>query len=770
MPSLMPCQQITISPKNVLQTQIKINITTKPTLSQTQSFQAIETKADKLIAQKTKTRRVNKAKVKANSFPKIERNDESTSDNMSETTTITSSSYSQNSSCYTTSSSVELLGHDEKRSASSSSSEQVSDGKTSNRNKPMLRIVQEMSEKRVVVSTVHVNREKVRQWKQQGTKEPPSNPKKLNHSKGQKQRKQCRVIHDNFRNEILDQNREGGQCRNSECNRSMESDKDFVNDESETTSNDVFDETEGDEDVTLPIVDDDCIATGKLESNSAKKSNRMGGKLMAKRMLRQSTDGRFQSDPKPMAPAKPPRTFGSGFEASEDLKLPPKSKQQKLRRLSFARDEGYLENVNKKANMKIGWALQEEDGIGPVNNTFDVGWRNVTENEPKIRDSNQEMIKAEFIRRKDLSVGEYDIESKPALRSIYTQAPQPSCPPLDDITPQNTPKKLGWVSQDIPPQIIPQHIVNMLYLDKRQEAKLMTSSQLKAQPQIASPPRPPPIESIDDVDGPHQSSRQMERFCSETVFSTPFKDSRSNPNPPMPIFESIPHSLELSSEIDNDDLCMNCHCPKSRSSNPKPTFGQKAFRRTKTLLVAGKNILNRSSTSSKNLNETIRNTGRDELPFSDNDDGDLNTTPSKVDTTECLNKMPASHGKPTFKQLDLAPNNTAVSSEVTVESPKRMYEMFLASVKRSPQKLATTPKSQQNDFDFQRTIRSPVQKRSNQRTEGTGKTSGFLLSPRRLFGKTSTRRHSLSVEPNSGTYKSYMDQDDDGEFFLLKYK
>lgn len=801
MPGLIPCQQITISPKTGLQTKIKINLLSQPVCIKAHEIQSsakintMHTKTELHTCQKSNTRKVNKAKVKAKYAPKTKlRQDDLTGDTLSESTTITSSSYSQNTSNCTTSSSLDHFGENEGSSDLSLVTEYDSPNRKENRNqsKPMLRIVQEMSKQRVVVSTIQVNRQKVRQWQQQDTKVMPSVAKKTPNSKGQKSRKtnlkQCRVIHDNFRNELLDQHREEEdeeQCGTCECNANNNMSVEANSNESTsevTTSDDVFEEeTEGDEDVTMPIADVDCIATGKLESNSAKKSNRMGGKLMAKRLLRQSTDGRFQSDPiKPMAPAKPPRTFGSPVFAQEAVESFPKSRQQNMRSLNFAIDANkrHLEETNKKTNSKIGWVVQKDDETLQNNNYIQgLGWKNTTENHPQVPNSYQDLIKAEFLRRKFLPVGEFEPESKPAQRSISTQAPQPSCPPLDEISPQITPKKLGWVDRDHqPPQIVPQHIVNMLYLDKRQEAAMMTSSQLKAQPQCASPPKPPPKETIDDVDGAPQSSRQMDKFCSETVFSTPFKGTQKQTGTPaMPIFESVPHSLDASSEVDNNsDMCMNCHCPKSRSSNPpqtKPTFSQKAIRRTKTLFVAGKNILNRSSTSNKNLNETLRDTGNEGIPFSDSDEHDLNTTPSKVDTTECLNKIHPSHGKPTLKQLDLAPANTAVTAEVTVESPKRMYEMFLASVKRTPQKSdAITSKSQQNDFDFWRTVRSPpASKRSSNRNDGNaGKPSAFLLSPRRLFGKNSARRHSLNAVPSSGTYKSYMDQEDDGECLKLQ--
>lgn len=773
MPGLTPCHRITIAPKAGHQTQIKINILTQPLM---RTDTKMHTKADKLCSQKT----TGKPKIKSKaSHNHIARADVSTGDDDgSETSTILTSSYSHSSRSFTQSSSSRRhVGDQMDTTKSESSSSCVSESVVSHRraeSKPMLRIVQEMSEKRVVVSTVQVNREKVRQWQQHDKNKSPKAAmavaKKQLTSKGEKTRKsslkQCRVIHDNFRNEILDQNRdEADKERNCECNALLDSDISTDCKEADTTSvsEDVLLETDGDEDVTLPISDVESImATGKLQSNSAKKSNRMGGKLMAKRLLRQSTDGRFQSDPKPMAPAKPPRTFGIAGAASEATQQLTKSSQQRLRSLNLAAKptDTDLNNQIRKSSRKLGWVFEKDRA--EVKSA-------VREHQAKGSASNQDLIKAEFLRRKCLPVGEYDSDSKPNQRS---EAPQPSCPLLEDLSAYQMSKHLGWNAPDVPPQIIPQHIVNMLYLNKHQEAALMTSTQSKAQPQIASPPTLLPRENIDDVDGsPHQQqlSRQMDRFCSDTVFSTPFKAARTEQIPALPHFESIPHSLDVSS--DTNDFCMNCNCRKSSNSNPiqnKVTFGQKAFQRTKTLFVAGKNILNRSATTNRNLNETIRDARNGDGYFSDPNDLEVHTTPTKANTTECMNMMPASHSKTTLKQLDLAPTNITASSAVTVESPKRMYEMFLSSIKRTPQKTETPPPPtcQQNDFDFQRTVRSPPPRRNAMRndvTTTTGKSSGFLLSPRRLFGKTSSRRHSLNVEPVGGSYKSFMDQDDDGK-------
>lgn len=637
------------------------------------------------------------------------------SSDVSSETTISSSTCGSSVQLCTDNETTSDDGHDWSLNSAFANERQI-------KQKPMIKIVQEMTEQRVVVSTIEVNRRKVHQWKQLNKTVELSKDVPLKNNNKSKQR---RIISENFCNEILDKNRETNRCDNCTKNDQW------------SASEDVSSETEGNEDVTLVLTDHDAepIATGKLMGGSGKKISKNAGKLMAKRLLRQSTDGHFQSQQKNKlsnsAPAKPPRTFySSKYESSSDVYLP-KSSQQQMRAASAPFNENTTSAEKKKSARKLGWIFQKE--IDVFENSTSV---------PNDAKSNNHIV-----WKRDMAPSlPYDkTEWKPDLQK------KPTCPSLEEIAPENKKIRLGWVANaHNEHQQIPQHIVNMLCFDRKTEAAVMSSSKLPAQPQVALSPKFLAKENIDDVDGaPIHSSKQMDRFCTETVFSTPQRNTNSQLDSTI---------MDVSIETETDDVCMNCHCPNNRTSSQtqtKPSFSQKAFRRTKTLLVAGKNILHRSSVSN-NIPQDINR--------SDNDNVFESNTPIKLDTTERMNKMSTSHTKPTEKQLDIS---HIPPVEVTVESPKRMYDMYLASVKRTPppkptRKNVNIVSQSQNNFDFQRTVRSPSPQRSAKTIEPSKKSHGFLLSPRRLFCKTDTRRHSLNIEPASGSYKSFMDQDDDG--------
>lgn len=291
--------------------------------------------------------------------------------------------------------------------------------------------------------------------------------------------------------------------------------------------------------------------------------------------------------------------------------------------------------------------------------------------------------------------------------------------------------KIGWspgVQQD-------HEILEMLNCDVAKLRNLNSSEPRPiAQPQFLAATCPP--ESIDTVDSPPIHSRNLNRFQAASVYSTPQKQ----PNPEENSFDSP------------IVLCHNC---MSKNSKKRPSFGKSALNRTKNFLEsASKNILNRSGRNLRVSDEDEANNDDEEEPKL------IEETPTKSETTAQFNQDSAtnSSSKPMIKTLGLQ----------TIESPKRVFERFLASVKRTPPKTppvkddAASPPSA-DKFDFQRVVHSPPRHKDGWKHQ-------LRLTPKRLFNH---RRHSvteLSTAPlSTNTYKSYIESDDGFALFMTEY-
>lgn len=550
---------------------------------------------------------------------------------------------------------------------------------------PMLEIVQEITESRTVTSTVRINRAKVKKW----TK---ANNTECKHAKesNRKIKSKLNIINDNVCNELLDKTIKSIKLRRSPPKSH---------------------ETE---------IKSEKLKTGKLEALPKHSSN--GGKLLAKRMHRNSTRNLIlKKTASVVPPPKPPRTF-----ASTATNSPSSSK------LNSSMDCGTISSTT----MIIG---DLNTTVHKPNVARKLGWKTITD-----EDNN-------FL-------------------------PTPSCPALGDITPTNltpqhqpTKQNIGWI-ETMPYKNSnfdnPVDIINMLHFDNKLQSHQIFSTKLSPQPQE-------PIynkEDIDTVDSPRtiRQSRNLERFSTDTVFSTPQRKTNDEPR-----IEPV--------DVD-EPICKKCQSKKSDQIPFRKSFGKVALKRTKTFLEASRNILNRSAKnlSPEHTTNDADNKSDNEVTFS---------TPKKSEYTFQLNQDSMnSNNKQSVKVLGLTPpQTTSVKIENTKnESPKRICEQFLTSVKRTPpkkperksllhtQKLQTAvePSPQPKTFDFKRVINSPKTRNKDAFVQHLKQ-----LSPKRLFKNSRCQSAScLNTVDNQQVrdsmpmyYKSFVDGDDGFVVFMAEY-
>lgn len=556
---------------------------------------------------------------------------------------------------------------------------------------PMLEIVQEITERRTVTSTVRINREKVKKWTQSTNTAPECSRRHAKESNRKKKSRQ-NIINDNVCNELLDKTIKSNKLRRSPP-KSQESQ-----------------------------LNSEILKTGKLEA--IPKHSHNGGKLLAKRMQRNSTRNlTLKRTASVIPPAKPPRTF-----ANTATNSPSSSK------LNSSMDCGTMSSTTMV--------------IGDLNTTAHkpsvarkLGWKTITDDDKHF-------------------------------------LPIPSCPAYGDITPTNltpqhqpTKQNIGWIetmpykNSDIDN---PVQIVNMLHFDNKLKNHQIFSTNLMPQPQEICNK-----EDIDTVDSPPatRQSRNLERFSTDTVFSTPQrKPTEQTRNQPVDMDEAI---------------CKRCQSKKSDQIVIRKSFGKVALKRTKTFLEASRNILNRSG---KNLNPAHTANAEDNI----SDEDASFSTPKKSEYTFQLNNANNAmntHDKQSVKVLDLtALQSSSVKIDNTKnESPKRICEQFLTSVKRTPpkkperksllhtQKLqsAVEPSPQPKTFDFMRVISSPKTRNKDAFVQHLKQ-----LSPKCLFKNkrcqsvsclnTVDSQHARDSMPMY-SYKSFVDADDGFVIFMAEY-
>lgn len=181
----------------------------------------------------------------------------------------------------------------------SSSTDETATTASMDSNAPMIKIVQEITEHRTVVSTVHVNKKKIKSF--QRTKLDRMTV--MSNAGTPKWKNKQKIIDDNVCNEMLDENINWNAAEDTEVQNATES-------------------------PSAPIL------IGQLKAKP-KRSQRKMGKLMERRLSRILTDSvtqpssqQYQSDtyisaaPQPIdnrriPPAKPPRTFSSRTSSSK---------------------------------------------------------------------------------------------------------------------------------------------------------------------------------------------------------------------------------------------------------------------------------------------------------------------------------------------------------------------------------------------------------------------------------------------------------------------
>lgn len=612
--------------------------------------------------------------------------------------------------------------HEESIEASSDSNTEPKFPKNKQDNGPMLEIVQEITDTKTVTSTIRVNRAKIENWNSQcATKLSCTKQTKTKHNERRRKCKQ-KVINENYCNEMLDQTIY--KC-DDQCNCNTYNNNNNKNNECDLQNTSI-----------------DSIQFGKLGGLCSRKQNLSGGKLLSKRMQRHSTGNQVNTPKnyvnsfltqniqnKKTPPIKPPRTFAT---ASSDTS----SYAATISKPSTSLDCGHLSSTT----LAIG---DLQTNLEKPNAARKLGWQ---------MSDNANLNKGDVIP--------------------FTHRAKPTCPTIEDINDVNKKIKIGWVPENNKNDNtigIPQHIANMLTYDDHHGKHNIISSNSIPQPQCAYSSTYK--ESIDTVDSPRRS-RNLERFSTDTVYSTP---QNYTPN----ILQLDKKNVLHASTQHSDVYCKNCQ--EKCASASKCSFGKSAIKRTKTFLEASKNILNRST-----INKQI-NTGTNE-PI---DMDDQFSTPTKSETTAQFNKETLNMTiKPSCKSLGLTPpppeqNSKQHDNDIVVENPKRIYERFLSSVKRTPPKKPERKSLLKNEkilsnttetnklFDFQRTVSSPPTVRQKNCFSSNLK-RGFSLSPKRLFKYQ--RRHSVCASINSisdirptESYKSFMEADDGFVIFMGEY-
>lgn len=685
-----------------------------------------------------------------------------------------------------------------------------SDQRRRSKDKPMLRIVQEMSEQRaVVVSTIAVNRQKVRRWQRQtppaaevtdsDTRRKASESKRM-HSRSRRSRQ--RYISENFCNEYLDKNHQQHSPPHDQ--------QPTANSSAPTvyTSSDNDDANRQHNNTTLPMAPETRqapITFGKLQASPAARSkcnprSPAAGKLMAKRIARHSVDSlntldsgvnRAYGD---VPPAKPPRTFSSYTPSV----------------ISSTNDAPQSAALDSMTTLRVAEGRQKP----AANGSKVVGWK-CPPHDQQSADPNHAAANPFIVHEK------FD-----KLPSTIGWAPNPSSQSLQPSAWTPPPKTTAQQQQHIP-----QQIVEMLHYDESEKVPEPMSSVTPAPQQVSimtstqrAVPQSPPREYIDEVDCPrptvtepacHNAPKPMEQFATGATFSTPQRHNKTNHDrldelrraveftptpPPASVHPTAPDLDEIETQIiPSQTHCQNCARTKSAEDRvaPKKSFGKNALRRTKTFLEAGRHMLNRKSAYHPS------GANRPPRPHSDVDvdwQQQLDCSPpaAKLDRTARKNRLGRSDAKRTDKALNLVGREVFSDGDrgsgLVVESPRRMYERFLASagsrqqtppkkparaMHKTANRLSSAGNSddgKQNDFDFQRTVASPmVAHRQTGAAASPSKTAGaLLLLPKRLFGNASKARPNidLNIVPaaeQSSSYKSFRDTDDGFAVFMAEY-
>lgn len=338
----------------------------------------------------------------------------------------------------------------------------------------------------------------------------------------------------------------------------------------------------------------------------------------------------------------------------------------------------------------------------------------------------------------------FDKPHKPTIK--------PTCPTLDDFNDFEKSKRIGWVSS-LPKREDFVQVFNMLN-DDHQISSKMTSANLTPEPQFQIPSK----EDIDQVDSSLPPKPALRRSKN---MSMNLNDSVCNSTPVKRPSQFSSHSVPNSGR-NEIEICGKCKLEIVKPSSARKSFGKGAIKRTKLLFKASKNIWNKPKPM-KSVNP-YDNCAENEYYVDQDSDIDVQTpTKIKLNTTAEFNTNETPRiQKKTEKTLDLTPKQS--TNVDNVESPRRILNKFLTSVKRTPPKkpirqslahkdITRSPSNnEEENFNFDRVVDSPKTKEKS-----------FKLSPKKLFFSTNERPDRMQ----DNSYRSF--ETDDLRHCIVEY-
>lgn len=334
---------------------------------------------------------------------------------------------------------------------------------------PMIEIIQEITEKRVVRSTVRLNKSKIQKYRQTMPNASPPPPartaatdKRNDTITGPSKRRKSKQksVRDNVHNENLDQNRDHSVDR-------------------EVTS-DATGDTSDVQQTKVSTIDNDSIQMGKLESKCGRSAKPVG-RLMSKRLERDRmnaerdvTNIRNDENGNKIPPIKPPRIFANSSSTTSSASSKRESDCGNSSATVAIEELHGAPAQAKTENKRIGWQFCSDIAKPTC---------------PPPNDKNQ-------------------------IEWLWS----------DDA---NT--KYGWTNPFVEKSTAVQQVYNMLNYDQRNTKDKpadITSYNLLPEPQRSVGE---PKESIDTVDfaQPSQQQCDLEKFANTTMFSTPIKSALS---------------------------------------------------------------------------------------------------------------------------------------------------------------------------------------------------------------------------------------------------
>lgn len=333
---------------------------------------------------------------------------------------------------------------------------------------PMIEIVQEITERRIIRSTVRLNRSKIQKFRHSMAKTSPpqsqkaaaaSHPNDTINVQTKRRKSKQKSVRDNVHNEILDQNRDHSVDR-------------------EVTSDATGDASEA-QHVKVSTIDSSSIRMGKLEAK-CNRSAKPVGRLMNKRLERDRKNAQceltnMQNDENgnKIPPIKPPRIFASSSATSGTSSK--RSSDCRNSSATVAIEDLQCAQPTRTENKHIGWQFSSDT-------------------------------------------------------SKLTCPPADDVNHIEWLCSEDATAKYGWTRPFAEKPMAVQQVYNMLNYDQRNNKVTpvdITSYNLLPEPQHRVRNAK---ESIDTVDCPSRMQQQceFEKFANATMFSTPIKSGSSS--------------------------------------------------------------------------------------------------------------------------------------------------------------------------------------------------------------------------------------------------